>query len=70
MKGNKLLCNVKIRLIFMLFLVKRVIEEYTLLVVRMNDDFHAIQTTKATKLNPCVTLRLSLASFSFCPYWK
>jgi len=54
----------------MLFLIKRVIEEYIPLVVKMNDDFHAIQTAKATKLNPCVTLRLSLASFSFCPHWK
>jgi hypothetical protein len=43
----------------MLFLAKRVIEEYMPLVVRMNDDFHAIPTTKATKLNPCVTWRLS-----------
>jgi hypothetical protein len=59
MKRNKLLCNVKNRLISMLFLAKRVIEEYMLLVVKMNDDFHAIPTTKATKLNPCVTLRLS-----------
>jgi hypothetical protein len=70
MKRNKLLYNVKIRLIFMLFLVKRVIEEYMPLVVRMNDDFHAIPTRKTTKLNPCVTLRLSWASFAFYPYWK
>jgi hypothetical protein len=54
----------------MLFLVKRVIEEYMSLVVEMNDDFHAIPTTKIIKLNPCVTLRLSWASFAFCPYSK
>jgi hypothetical protein len=52
----------------MLFLAKRVIEDYMPLVVRVNDDFHAVPTTKTIKLNPCVTLRLLWASFAFWPY--
>ncbi len=57
-KGNKLLCNVKTRWIFMLSHAKRVVAKYKSLVLKMNDDFATIETSRPT-LSFYVMLRLS-----------
>jgi hypothetical protein len=44
--GKKMFCNGEIRWIVMLFLAKRVFVKYKTLVVKMNDDLHAIEVTK------------------------
>jgi hypothetical protein len=46
MKGNKLFNNLKTMWTYMLSSTKRVLEEHKPLVVRKNDDFHAILITK------------------------
>jgi hypothetical protein len=45
-KGLKLLCNVKVKWISMLSLMKRVLVEYKTLMVHMNNDLNLVVATK------------------------
>jgi hypothetical protein len=47
-KGNKLLCNVKTRWIFMLSHAKRVLAKYKSLMLKMNGDLATIETSRPT----------------------
>jgi hypothetical protein len=53
----------------MLFLAKNIFQKYKSLVVKMDDDLHAVTTTK-TILSSYVMLKLSWASLAFYPCWR
>jgi hypothetical protein len=53
----------------MLSPTKKVLEEYKLLIVKMNDD-HSILATKTILEFLCDVEVVMLASFTFYPCWK
>ncbi len=66
-KGNKILCNIKIRWVFMLSLAKRVMVEYKTLLVKMAIDQNIDQQAKLNYMNTCVTYIFYLDLHAFCP---
>jgi hypothetical protein len=52
-KGLKLLYNVKAMWISMLFLMKRVLAEYKILMVHMNNDLNHVVATKTNLVYLC-----------------
>jgi hypothetical protein len=53
----------------MLFPTKRNFEEYKHIVVKINDDFHAILTKKLT-LELLCDVEVAWVSFALCLCWK